>query len=619
MTRRLKIFMSMVIMLLLASCASIKRRTEQAGHFRESSLTNLNPAPDAFQPPAIGNSENSSANNAYLQSQSDYHFTLGESLAFEGNSERAIEEFKLTLVYDPKSVMVRLRLAMEYIRQGLLSEAIEQAEMAVQLDNHSTEGHLLLGGLFSSLKMYEEALEQYRFILSYSKDNQDARIYIGAILAEQKKYDEAVAAFEELEPYFDKGEKYKAFYYIGRVRAEQGGPKNWTLAEKAFSKALERNSSDVESVLALVKVYERQGKDGSSLKLLESFQEKAGPDLRVAQHLSNIYLEKEMFEKAIKQLEYVEGFEPDDIAVKFRLGLLYVEKKDYESAIVKFEGILKLEPQSDRPRFYLGAVYEELKRYDQAIEQFLKIAPSSGFYADAVIHAAYLNKLQTHFDRAIEIVEEAIEKRDDIPQFYAFYASLLDDKKAYQKGISMLTKAVERFPTQTQLLFFLGSMQERAGNSKATIENMEKVIELDPNHVQALNFLAYTYAELNENLGVAEELARRALSFQPKDGYILDTLGWILYKQNKIPEAIKQLELAYKLKSTEGIIAEHLGDAYYRHELVEKARKMYERAIEVETDGEKIDKIRKKIVAIDNKIDTLLREERRPASTAEPQ
>lgn len=608
------LFLALLASAFASSCAVMARRGQQEGILRESNLTNLNPAPKAFDPPDHKEGDAPGIDSAYLQSQSDYHFTLGESYGLEGDSERAIEEFKITLAYDPNSVMVRLRLSIEYVRQGLLSEAIEHAEIGVKLDPQSTEGRLLLGGLYSSLKMYEESLSQYRAILLFDKKNIDARIYIGAILAEQKKYDEAIAQFESIYPYFEKSEKYKAHYYVGRIRSEQGGKKNLNLAEKAFSSALSLNPSDVESVLALSKVYEQQGKANPSLKLLESFQEKFGPNQRVAQQLSTLYLDQEQYDAAAKQLEFMEGFEPDDLSVKFRLGLLYVEKKNYLAAVEKFQRLLEIDPQADRPRFYLGAVLEELKRYDEAVEHFRQIPASSGFYSDAVIHAAYLSKLGGKYDAAIEIIESALQQRDDLPQFYAFYASLLDDKKAYEKAISMLTGAVAKFPKHTQLLFFLGSMQDRVGNTKQTIEAMRRVIDIDTNHVQALNYLAYTFAELNQNLEEAESLARKALGFEPKDGYVLDTLGWVLFKQGKVTEAIPLLEAAHKAKSTESIIAEHLGDAYYKYELVEKARKMYQKAVEIEVDGNKIEKIRKKIAGIDNKLESPNAETRQPAS-----
>jgi Tfp pilus assembly protein PilF len=122
---------------------------------------------------------------------------------------------------------------------------------------------------------------------------------------------------------------------------------------------------------------------------------------------------------------------------------------------------------------------------------------------------------------------------------------------------------------------------------------------LDPKHVQAMNYLAFTWAEGNTNLNEAEKMARGALAVDAKDGYIMDTLGWILYKQGRFNEAVKVLEAAYKHQSSVSIIAEHLGDAYYRHQMVEKAKKMYMKAAELESDTKKVETIRAKITAIE--------------------
>ena len=80
---------------------------------------------------------------------------------------------------------------------------------------------------------------------------------------------------------------------------------------------------------------------------------------------------------------------------------------------------------------------------------------------------------------AIEAIKGGIQLRDDIPQFYAFYASLLDDAKEYQTAVEMLSKAVSKFPTHTQLRFFLGSMHDRVGNPRETIVQMQRVLEID--------------------------------------------------------------------------------------------------------------------------------------------
>ncbi len=593
---------------LLGACASLSRLNSAVFNDNKSKLVEAQPS-RLMPPKSIA--EGDLVDEVYQRSQADYHYSLGEALSFEGDSHRAIEEFKLTLVYDTKSVEVRLRLASEFVKQGLLSEAIEQAEAAVEIDAKSLDGRLLLGGLYSSMKLYDVAMKQYEFLKIEYPDNLDVPIYIGALLAEQEKFDESEAVFTQLAKNPANKNPQKAYYYIGRIRTEQGNKKLFPAAEQAFLKSVSLDPEDEDVVLALAGLYEQMGKPDKGFKLLTSFEEKFGPKKEVARTLSLKYLEKEKYDQALDQLEIVESFESDNLNVKVKIALILIEQKKYDNAVEKLEEIIRTAPESDKIRFYLGAVYEETKKPESAIEHFSKITPASSYYTEAVVHSAFLYKSMGKIKQAVDVIEDAIKQKDDVPQFYAFFASLLDDSKQYDKAISMLETATKKFADNAQLEFFLGSMYDRKGKADKTIEAMRKVLTIDENHIQAMNYLAYTFAEKGINLDEAKGLAQKALGLSPDDGYILDTMGWVLFRQGQTEDAIKYLEAAHKNVSNESIIAEHLGDAYYRFELLDKARTMYTKAVLNAEDEERAREIKTKISTIDQQKDL-----RRPASNA---
>lgn len=595
----------------ITACSSLGHG---GGSYRDSNLANVNPAPSTLTPPDYSSEKPPVLDDTYMSSQADYHFTMGETLSYEGQSPRAVEEFKLTLIYDPKSVHVRLRLAAEYVRLGMVTEAVEQGEIAVETAPDSVPARMLLGGLYSGLKMFEPARQQFEAILSTQPGHPEASIYLGALLAEERKYDESVQYFESLTQNKAFSETEKAYYYIGRVHAEQG-PTHYGQAEKAFSKALSLRPEYPEAAIALAMLFRTQDKGADMEKLLKSYQEKFGPEREMARALSHYYLDKEQFAKALEQLEILDGFERDNLNIKIQIALILIEQRRYEEAAVRLEDVLLQAPESDKVRRYLGAIYEEIGKYDLAITNYKQIPPGSSYYPEAVLHAANLIKQTTNVDKAVEYVEKSLKAQDDIPEIYAYYATLLDETKNYKKAVSMLSSAVERFPTNTQLHFFLGTMYDRVGNPKETIAQMNKVIELDKDHVQALNYLAYTYAELGENLDMAYDLAFRALTLQPQDGYILDTIGWIHFKKGEIEQSIKFLEAAYKAKSDEAIIAEHLGDAYLRHQMWQRAQKMYQRAAQLELDTNRQSKIMEKIANLESQNQ---RTGRLPASLSNP-
>ena len=299
------------------------------------------------------------------------------------------------------------------------------------------------------------------------------------------------------------------------------------------------------------------------------------------------------------------------------MALILIEQKKYEKAVVKLKDILTIAPDSEKIRFYLAAVYEELKAYPEAIEQFQQVKPDSTLYGESVVHTAYLQKLQNKYPSALATMSDALSKRNDVPQFYSFYASLLDEQKQPEKAVATLNDGVKKFPKDEQLYFYLGSMQDKAGLRDQCVVTMRKVLEINPEHVQALNYLGYTLAEMGAHLDEAESFVRHALKLKPNDGYITDSLGWVMFRRGQFKEAVSLLEAAYKIKPDESIIAEHLGDAYLRYSLRDKARQMYIRAVTLESDATTVVKIKQKLADLDTSIqqsESAPQDSRKPSS-----
>jgi tetratricopeptide (TPR) repeat protein len=588
-----------IAVLTLSACASVPE-TGSSTYF-DSAFNDKNRAPASFSPQALSSGEGATTvlDPLYLRTQSDYYFAMGEAYSLDGNHAKAIDAFKMTLLYDQESPAVNIRLATEYFKTAQFTESMSQAEEAIRKDPKNVEARLLLGGLYLSLKLYPKAVAQYEQVLKVQPNNLEAPVYLGAAYTEMKEYDKAVKFFESLLKNDDYTTPHLVYYYIGRVRSEQKGPLFEKATLKAYQKSVELKPDFVDGVLAIGSIYAQKGDNDKALSLYKKFQKEQGPNVKVAEVLSQIYVEKEQYDLAYEQYQILENGAEDILNIKLKMALILIERKDFVTAAMKLEDILKEAPESDKVRFYLAAVYEETKEHDKALAQFSKVPASSQFYAEATVHSAYIMKNQGHLDQAIALIESALAQKKDQAQIYAMYASLLDERGNYNQALTMLGEAVEKFPENAQLRFFYGTLYDRTGKKDRVVDEMKKVLELDPKHVQAMNYLAFTWAEGNHNLTEAEKMARNALLLDPKDGYIMDTLGWILYKQGRFPEAVKVLEAAYKHQATVSVIAEHLGDAYYRQQMVDKAKKMYIKAAELESDRKKIEMIKAKITAID--------------------
>lgn len=600
-----------IIAVTLVGCASTHNTEVRSKPVFESAYVDQNQAPKKLSPPEDINSKDN-LNPYYLQAQADYNYSVGESLGYEGNSAAAIESFKTALIYDQKSPRLRLRLAAEYIKLGYLSEGIEQLQEAVKLKPDYTDAHMLLAGVYSSMKAFDKAFAEYNLVLKYDKNNSEAPLYLGALYAEKKEFAKAIVQFESLLKNDEADQKYLIYFYLGKVWLEKNEKNSQAKALEAFENALKNKPDFVEAVIAIGSIYNAKKQYANSFNRYKEYEFKYGKNTKIAEIVSAIYLEQQNYDAAFDELEYLEANQEDVLNTKMKLSLILIEQKKYEQAVKKLNELLVMVPESDKIRFYLGAVYEELKQSENAASHYEKIPVESQFYTEAIVHASYLYKQEKKYSAAEKLLKKAIENNGDSPQMFSLYATILDEQKEYDKAIELLKSAAFKYPKSAQVHFFLGSIYDKKGNKEKVIENMRKVLEIEPNHVQGLNYLAYTYADTNTSLSEAEKLARKALGFEPADGFVMDTLGWILFKQGKNAEAIVVLEKASIQQPGESIIAEHLGDAYKKQKLVQKAKQMYLRAVEYENDESKQELLRAKILAIDDK--TNIAVDRVPAS-----
>jgi Flp pilus assembly protein TadD len=108
--------------------------------------------------------------------------------------------------------------------------------------------------------------------------------------------------------------------------------------------------------------------------------------------------------------------------------------------------------------------------------------------------------------------------------------------------------------------------------------NLRKLIKLRPDHAHAHNALGYTLADRNERLTEARELIEKALSLAPNDAFIMDSMGWVLFRLGRNREALDYLQRAFALRP-DAEIAAHLGEVLWVDGQQDEARKIWAEAL----------------------------------------
>ncbi|MCC2679889.1 MAG: hypothetical protein K0R29_2465 [Pseudobdellovibrio sp.] len=582
-----------IFLLLAVGCASPSHQ------YYDSAINDRNRAPASLKiPTEVDIKDTQIIDPLHNRAQADYLFLKSELESAAGHGSESIELLKTALIYDPGSPTLMQKLSVEYYKAGNMETSIHWAEKAYEVSGYKRDVGLLLAGLSTSNKNYTKSEEIYKGLVKADPKDMESLLYLGAIYTELKNYPKAVECFKVVSSDKEFASKHLAYYYLARVYSEQS-PKKTERVKAELKKAMQAKPDFFEAISMMGQyVQKEQGLD-AFVKYYEGVQ-KEHPQAKIAEILSQYYISTNQYDKAYQQLEMLDEANDDSVQVKLKMALILIDKKMYDRAIVKLEEILAIAPDSDKVRFYLSAVHEEKREYKEALAQYLKIEAESSYYEEARLHAAYLSKILGKPEQGLNYLKEFVPAKSDNPQAFIFMAQLYEDKNDMKNSLATLNSAQEKFASSALVHYHLGMLQDKMNLKTEMISSMKKVIELEPEHAQALNYLAYSWAEMGEQLEKAETYARRAVAKEKQDPYILDTLGWVLYKKGEFKKAADVLEKAHKMQSDVGIIAEHLSDVYAKLNQPEKAIEFLLKAQNLEADAKRKQEIEAKLVVLQN-------------------
>ena len=120
---------------------------------------------------------------------------------------------------------------------------------------------------------------------------------------------------------------------------------------------------------------------------------------------------------------------------------------------------------------------------------------------------------------------------------------------------------------------------EKIGRLDLLEKDLRSILEREPDHAQALNALGYTLTDATDRHAEAYDLIKKALELRPNDFYILDSMGWVLYRLGRLDEAIEYLRKALSIRQDPEIAA-HLGEVLWVRGEREQAKGVWETALQ---------------------------------------
>lgn len=335
----------------------------------------------------------------------------------------------------------------------------------------------------------------------------------------------------------------------------------WELAALFQARALQRESPD------------------SALRFLEDFV-RANPGARDARlNYARMLVSARRYPEARKQFEILVGEAPNNPDIALAVATLSMQAKDFAAAELQLRRALEIQPKDpDAIRLYLGQVNEELKRDEEALKWYASITHGAQFVAAQARYAAVLARQGRLADARRHLQGVAAGDAQQRLQLTLAEAGLLREARAYQEAFDFLGAAVAATPDVTDLLYDYAMAAEKVNRFDVMEANLRRVIELRPTHAHAHNALGYTLADRNERLPEARALIETALKLAPDDSYILDSMGWVLFRQGQLQEALGYLQRAHDARP-DAEIAAHLGEVLWMLGRQDEARKLWAEAL----------------------------------------
>lgn len=272
--------------------------------------------------------------------------------------------------------------------------------------------------------------------------------------------------------------------------------------------------------------------------------------------------------------------------------LLYNEFSD-DSAHIFSSLALYLNPDLEQATLLMAAVAARQEQYGHAIALYKKIPEDSPSYVEVRLEMADLYERDDRTDKAKKILADLAENQNVVAAYIQIGDMQRRDKN-YEAAITSYNKAEDLLdgPISSDfwhIHYLRGMAYERAGQWEKAEKDLLAALEYRPNDPHILNYLGYSWADQGQNLDKALIMIRQAVRLRPQDGYITDSLGWVLYRMGQFEQALPHLERAVALLPYDPIINDHLGDAYWQVGRKREAKFQWERAKNHIKDGEEDD------------------------------
>ena len=464
-----------------------------------------------------------------------------------------------------------------------LQEAGLAAARWLELNPTSENAHRYAGIVALKLHRLDESEEQFGYLLDTIYISPAAGfLALLPVIGDEGVSTDVMELFRRLSArHPEVAEGYYA-YGSAALRAD-----NYGVAETAAATAVAKAPYWKPAKMLHARTLIASGKDEAGLALARDLV--TAPDSDIGTHLEYALLLSATGrdEEARAMLTpYTTGKTVLPAAVR-TLGAMDLDAGNLDAATVQFETLLATGAQSYEALYFLGVIAERRKDDERAVRYYARVA-GGNYHLVAQQRVARIKAVQSGTEAGLAHLDELARTQPQLaPDVYAAKAALLEWRDDTRRAGQQYDAGLERYPDALELRLNRAFFLERTGKQDAAIRDLRALLAERPGDSHIQNALGYTLADRNRNLAEARQLLTAALAQSPDSAALLDSMGWLLYREGQYPEALAYLQRAAESGSDPEIHL-HIGEVQWAMGDQAAARKTWAAALEEAPENDKL-------------------------------
>ena len=205
-------------------------------------------------------------------------------------------------------------------------------------------------------------------------------------------------------------------------------------------------------------------------------------------------------------------------------------------------------------------------------------------------------------NKAIKLVRNIYNdlNNKNVYQTYDF-AEFLKNNEKFDESINYYTQIInnvnKKHPLYSEVTDGRGIAYERIGKWSEAEKDLLASLKANPNQAYVINYLAYSWIEQGVKIKRSLEMLEKANQLRSNDPYIIDSLGWALFKLKRYKESKGYLQMAVRLMPGDPIVNDHFGDVLWKNGNEVQARYYWSYVLNLEKTEEDLKKkIKNKLI-----------------------